>query len=123
VPKAKVLLVPKLKPKPPTSHLEDQKRRMEWVRNCKAAEDDDDSLVQVASKVAKKGEGSQGVWGFLEDDKEPSGDGDGDGAGEEKQKQPEGDGDADEDEQGYADLARAVPTKFLLQELAQRCTR
>ena len=98
----------------------------EWEEEAAAwdaAEDDDDSLVQVASKVAKKGEGSQGVWGFLEDDKEPSGDGDGDGAGEEKQKQPEGDGDADEDEQGYADLARAVPTKFLLQELAQRCTR
>ena len=243
--KAKPLLVPKAKPKPPTSHLQEQKRRMEWVRLYKAAEedvnslgqvafkvankvdgfdgsgtpdpfnqndddqgdeaasgsqgvwagevwgilddddddslvqgaskvakkddgfdgsgtpypfnqndddpgdeaasgsqgvwagevpawvkewqqrydDDDDSLVQVASKVAKKGEGSQGVWGFLEDDKEPSGDGDGDGAGEEKQKQPEGDGDADEDEEGYADLARAVPTKFLLQELAQRCTR
>ena len=93
--KATPLLVPKAKPKPPTSHLQEQKRRMEWVRLYKAAEEDVNSLGQGASKVAKKDDG------FDQND----------------------DDTVDSDPEGWTEMAKALPQKFLLKELAQRSPR
>jgi hypothetical protein len=58
-------------------------------------DDDDDSLVQGASKVAKKDDG------FNQNDDDP----------------------VDSDPEGWAEMAKAVPQKFLLKEFARRCPR
>jgi hypothetical protein len=138
--KAKPFLVPKAKSKQPMSHLQEQKRRMEWVRLYKAAEEDVNSLGQGASKVAKKDdgfdgsgtpdpfnqndadqgdeaeEGRKGVWGISdEEDDDSLVQGDGFNQNDDYQ--------GEEDPEGWAEMARAVPTSFLLNELAQRCTR
>ena len=57
--------------------------------------DDDDSAVQGASKVAKKDDG------FDQND----------------------DDTVDSDPEGWTEMAKALPQKFLLKELAQRCPR
>jgi hypothetical protein len=186
--KSKPLLVPKAEAKPPSAHLAEQKRRMEWVRLYKAAEEDVNSLGQVAFKVAKKvdgfdgsgtpdpfnqndddpgdeaASGSQGVWagevwGILDEEDDDSlvqgaskvakkGEGfDGSGTPDPFNQNDDDQGEEDpdpfsqnDDDQGeedpdpfnqndddqdadFDDFLKIVPTKFLLRELAQRCTR
>jgi hypothetical protein len=112
--------MPNLVPKRRAAHLEEQERRMEFLRHCKAAEagatdkEETDNAVDEQADVEKgdeegsehgeeqgEEEGSQGVWAILDDDK----------------------ADEEEDKDGFKDFLKIVPTKFLLQELATRCTR
>jgi len=142
--KAKPFLVPKAKSKPPMSHLQEQKRRMEWVRLYKAAEEDAKSLGQGASKVAKKDdgfdgsgtpdpfnqndadqgdeaeEGRKGVWGYLDDDDDDSAV---QGASKVAKKDDGFDQNDDDQDADFDGFLKIVPTTALLRELAQRRTR
>jgi len=81
--------------------------------------DDDDSLVQGASKVAKKDDGFDGSgtpYPFNQKD---------DDQGEEDPDpfNQNDDDPVDSDPEGWAEMAKAVPQKFLLKEFARRCPR